>query len=483
MPNTLFYGDNLDVMREHVSSASVDLVYLDPPFNSDAVYNILFKSKTGDSAVAQIEAFKDTWKWGDEAENAFDEVMNSGDTRTSDMLRAMRSFLGESDTMAYLSMMAVRLLELYRVLKPTGSLFLHCDPTASHYLKILLDAVFGRLAYRNEVVWIYTGPGSPGIRQFLRKHDVIFWYSKGATWTFNADAVRIQHSDKTKANYKSGLVGSGFVGADHLIHEGGKVPEDWWPFAIAARGSEYLGYPTQKPLKLLERIVAAASNPGDLVLDPFCGCGTALHAAQKLDRVWTGIDVTHLAISLIEKRLNDAFADVTFDIVGRPKDLASAQELARRDKHEFQKWITTYIGGHPYRGGVKGADGGVDGLIYFDGFDAARETMTKEKAIISVKGGETRGVGMVAELVETISRQKAAVGILVLAANPTRQMETRAAAAGVYDLGIHGRFARVQILLLAEIFQGKRPRLPNIDRTMFRKARREGPGQNSLELD
>lgn len=479
MLNKLFYGDNLEVLRSDISPGSVDLVYLDPPFNSKANYNIFYKSDSGDLADSQIEAFKDTWTWLDGAEAAYQSVLKGENTDAAELLSAMRSFLKESDTMAYLSMMAVRLIELHRVLKDTGSLFLHCDPTASHYLKLLLDAIFGGHRFRNEIIWCYTGPGSPGLRQFMRKHDVIFWYNKGSSWTFNRDAVRMEHSGKTKANYKAGLVGSGFAEAEHLIHESGKVPEDYWPIAIAARGAEYLGYPTQKPLKLLERIILAASNEGDVILDPFCGCGTALHAAQKLKRQWLGIDITHLAISLIEKRLRDNFkGSVVFTTEGRPKDLASAEELARRDKFEFQKWITTFIGGRPWKGGVKGPDGGRDGLIFFSGYNAKTGGEIDEKAIISVKGGANKSVTWVAELVETIGRDRAAVGILIMAALPSREMEKRAAAAGVYDLGAHGSFPRIQILTLKEIFDGKRPKLPNLDRTLVRvgnKASKSGP--------
>lgn len=241
---------------------------------------------------------------------------------------------------------------------------------------------------------------------------------------------------------------------------------------INSQAQERLGYPTQKPLPLLERIINASSNEGDVVLDPFCGCGTAVDAAQKLGRRWIGIDVTHLAIHLIEKRLHKKFGeDAKFTTEGRPKDLESAQLLAARDKHEFQKWITTFIDGVPWRGGRKGADGGIDGLINFDGYDMDADKPVSTKAIISVKGGANKGVGFVSELVETIARENAAVGVLVMAALPTREMEKRAAAAGFYDLGPYGRYARIQILTLAEIIQqGKRPHLPNIDRKPVGKA-------------
>ncbi|MHA0328878.1 DNA methyltransferase [Sphingomonas melonis] len=476
--NHLYYGDNLDVLRDHIADASVDLIYLDPPYNSNANYNILFKSPTGAGADAQIEAFEDTWHWNDTAEDAFDQVCKSGNTRAFELLRAMRAFLGENDMMAYLAMMAIRLVELHRKLKPTGSLFLHCDPTASHYLKLLLDAVFGAQRYRNEIVWCYTGPGSPGMRQFMRKHDTIFWFNKGDTWTFNADAVRVEHSAKTRENYKPGLVGSGFVGADHLIHAKGKVPEDYWTFAIAPRGKEYLGYPTQKPIKLLERIVAASSNEGDVVLDPFCGCGTAVHAAQKLGRHWIGIDVTHLAISLIERRMQAAFPDASFTVEGTPKDLASATDLARRDKYQFQWWAVSMVDAVPYGGKKKGADGGVDGLLYFKP-DGKRT----EKAIVSVKGGDHVGVGMIRDLHSAMLRENAPIGVFVTLATPTGPMLKAAAAVGRFEDGFKRTYPRLQILTVADLFAGRKPDLPYPDPNLaFRKAAREDTGRQDRLL-
>ncbi len=555
MTNTLYYGDNLHVRREHVGNESVDLVYLDPPFNSKANYNILFKSPEGQDSDAQIEAFEDTWHWTDEAESAFDDVMKSGNTKAFDLLNAMRSFLGENDMMAYLAMMAVRLIELHRVLKPTGSLYLHCDPTASHYLKLLLDGVFGAPNFKNEFVWKRSSAhndGKQGSKRAGRIHDIIFFYTKTNEWVWNTvyqeydedyllseykratdDGRAYKETDLTAAKpggdvsyewrvkrptgenwtadldeeylkpksgweYKAVLPYENrywayskanmlsFHNNGQLIYRSTGMPrlaqfadempgvslQDLWSDIppLGPKAQERLGYPTQKPLALLERIVAASSNEGDIVLDPFCGCGTAVHAAEKLGRQWLGIDITHLAVSLIEKRMQEAFPDRDFAVVGRPQSLAAAQDLAKRNKNEFEKWAVTAIDGIPYRTG-KGADGGVDGLIYFNGHDG--DKIIAEKAIISVKGGETRGVGMVSELVETIGRQKAAVGILVMAALPTREMEKRAAAAGIYDLGEHGRFPRIQILTLAEMFRGKVPRLPNIDRTGHKAAKRE----------
>lgn len=544
MSNVLHYGDNLHVLREQIANESVDLIYLDPPFNSNANYNILFKSPEGQDSDAQIEAFEDTWHWTDEAEAAFDDVMKSGNTKAFDLLNAMRSFLGENDMMAYLAMMAVRLIELHRVLKPAGSLYLHCDPTASHYLKLLMDGVFGPKNFKNEIVWKRTSSHASSVR-WAPVHDTIFFYSKSDEFNWNRVLESYDESYITKHYRQSdergqfqvdNLTGSGtrqgdsgkpWRGVDPTSRgrhwgvpgaflkrygyeqdvEGLTVQEKlefldekgfiYWPpkgemprlkryldpdggvpirsiindiGPISAQAQERLGYPTQKPLALLERIIAASSSEGDVILDPFCGCGTAVHAAEKLKRKWVGIDVTHLAISLIEKRMKDAYPELSFEVKGRPQSLAAAQDLAERDKNEFEKWAVTALDGIPYKTG-KGADGGVDGLIYFNGHDGNK--IIAEKAIISVKGGSTRGVGMVSELVETIGRQKAAVGILLMAALPTPEMERRAASAGLYDLGEHGRYPKIQIITLAELFKGKQPKLPNVDRTSFKKVKRE----------
>lgn len=285
----LYYGDNLEVLRDPTAfpDASVDLIYLDPPFNSNAGYNVLFKDKTGIGADAQIEAFGDTWSWGDTAETAFDEVIRSGNVKAADLLRAMRDFLGDNDMMAYISMMAVRLIELYRVLKSTGSLYLHCDPTASHYLKLLLDGVFGKSNFCNEIVWCYR-KWNVSQGQFVRNHDIIFFYSKHVgRQTFRT--LYMEPSAGTMRRWKGKKQQAVFT--DDGVRQATATEEiaqsampDWWDISILNPNSnERLGYPTQKPLALLERIIAASSNPGDVVLDPFCGCGTALHAAENSD--------------------------------------------------------------------------------------------------------------------------------------------------------------------------------------------------------
>ena len=281
-----------------MNSESVDLIYLDPPFNSNSNYAAPIGSE---AAGAE---FKDTWTLSD-IDIAWLDLI---ETRHPALNRVIQAAMTKSDK-SYLIYMAVRLLELHRILKSTGSIYLHCDPTMSHYLKLVMDAIFGRSNYRNEIVWCYTGPGSPGMRQFNRKHDTIHWYSIGNAWTFNGDTVRISHNDKTKDNFKAELRGSGFVEGEYDLAEG-KIPETWWAqakgngLAIAARQkNQYVGYPTQKPLALLERIIKASSNEGDVVFDPFCGCATTLVAADHLHRQWVGIDISKKAVDLVIGRI------------------------------------------------------------------------------------------------------------------------------------------------------------------------------------
>jgi site-specific DNA-methyltransferase (adenine-specific) len=526
--NHLYYGDNLEILRQHIKDESVDLIYLDPPFNSNASYNVLFKAPTGEASQAQIEAFEDTWHWNETAERAFDEVLASRNTDAADLLRAMRSFLKENDMMAYLAMMAVRLIRLHRALKPTGSLYLHCDPTASHYLKALLDAVFGVGGFTNEVVWRRTTPKGLAFSRFAANHDVLLFYRRSEEFTwhpqympysdeylqrynlvdektgrrFQATSLLNPNTDRPNLTYefhghtrvwrwtrermleaeKQGLIyfpASGGVPREKRFldkQEGVPVSSVWIDIpAINAVAQERLGYPTQKPLALLERIINASSSPGDVVLDPFCGCGTTIHAAQKLDRNWIGIDVTHLAISLIEKRLKDAFPGIAYEVHGTPKDLGGAHALAKLDKYQFQWWAVSLVDAVPYGGKKKGADTGIDGIIYFK-----PDGKTTERAIVSVKGGGNVDVTMVKELIATIGREKAQIGVFVTLAKPTKPMEKEALSAGFYDTPAHGKVFRIQILTIEELFAGKRPRIPMVDAAAFKKAAKEEKEQHKL---
>ncbi|MGE5733739.1 MAG: DNA-methyltransferase, partial [Acidobacteriota bacterium] len=308
--NRLYYGDNLEVLRRHVRAETVDLVYLDPPFKSGKDYNIIFGTGSV-KAAAQIQAFEDTWHWGTDSEQVFRDVVDGRlAPETAMALASLRKVLGESDMMAYLCMMAPRLIELRRVLKRTGSLYLHCDPTASHYLKVLLDSVFGNGCFRNEVIWRYRRWPAPS-RQFQKMHDVLLFYSKAndGTHTFNElfgyeqlapSTIRTYGTKRQVADFSSGHRKPSTVEEESP----GPILSDVWEVSIVApSGKERLGYPTQKPEALLERVIKASSNQGDLVLDPFCGCGTAIAMSEKLGRKWVGIDITHLAINLIRHRM------------------------------------------------------------------------------------------------------------------------------------------------------------------------------------
>ncbi len=525
--NALYYGDNLQILRERIATESIDLVYLDPPFNSQASYNVLFKAPTGEQSQAQIEAFEDTWHWNDHAERAFDDVMKSGNSDVAEMLRSLRAFLKENDMMAYLTMMAVRLLELHRVLKPTGSLYLHCDPTASHYLKVLMDGIFGAEMFRNEIVWKRTTTHSDS-KTWSRVSDSIFFYTKASTFTWVTPrephseeylADKYRHEDErgtyrldnmTSPNPRPNMMyeWKGFpfpdkgwrysketmakLDAEGRIWypqrkdgsldttkrpqlkryldemDGGVMGNIWTDISpINSQAQERLGYPTQKPLALLERILTASSEEGFTVLDPFCGCGTAVHAAQKLKRNWVGIDITHLAISLIERRLKDAFPGIEFEVHGTPKDLEGARALAAADKYQFQWWAVSLVSAVPFGGKKKGADSGIDGLIYFK-----PDGKTTEKAIVSVKGGENVGVTMIRDLGHVVDREKARIGVFITLVEPTAPMLKEAVKTGFYETP-YGKYPKIQILTIAELFEGKQPNIPLVDPTFFKKAPKE----------
>jgi site-specific DNA-methyltransferase (adenine-specific) len=495
--------------------------------------NVLFRAPEGHQSQAQIEAFDDTWHWNEPAERAFDEVMQSGNSDAAEMLRAMRSFLKENDMMAYLAMMAVRLIELHRVLKPTGSLYLHCDPTASHYLKLLLDAVFGNRQYINEIVWLRANAHNFKTRYWPRQHDILLFYGKADSVVVNPQYE--PYGPQQLARYKADADGRLYTGQDLTVSlvrrlrqfewrgvtppphrswgasreqleawykegrillrkdgkprfDGLKVYLDETPGKqvgtvwdsidrIKNTSGERLGYPTQKPLALLERIISASSNEGDLVLDPFCGCGTTVHAAEKLNRRWIGIDITHLAIHLIKRRLNEAFPKIPFDIVGEPKDLDGARVLADQDKYEFQKWALSMIGAQPFKGGKKGADRGVDGFLYIKP-DGKRT----EKVIVSVKGGQSLNPAMVKDLIVTVDQEGAKMGVFLTLEPPTQGMRTQATAAGFYKTE-YGQFPKIQIVTVEELFGPSNPlHLPWQDTSVFKKAKREMTEKQS-EMD
>jgi site-specific DNA-methyltransferase (adenine-specific) len=446
----------LDILRNHIATESVDLIYLDPPFNSNKNYNILFKSPQGVQSDAQITAFDDTWHWstahGSQAEREYSEILHQSNTDTAEVITAFRKMLGENDVMAYLVMMTNRLIELHRVLRPTGSLYLHCDPTASHYLKIILDSVFGGVNFENEVVWWYR-KWSASETRFLRNHDIIFFYSKGKKHTFNVQYVPLAPSTLKRFGGKRQDFADETRTRKITTDEeslGSYMPDVWPINLLPAASAERLGYPTQKPLALLERIIRASSREGDVVLDPFCGCGTAIHAAQILKRQWIGIDITHLAITLVEKRLRDAFPGIVYDVQGTPKDLDGARDLALRDKYQFQWWACSLVNAQPYQGKKKGADSGIDGLIYFQD-----DTSGAKKIIVSVKGGENVGRVMIADLKNSVQRENAQIGLFITLNEPTGPMRDEAASAGFYVSPANNQqYPKIQIITIARLLDG-----------------------------
>ncbi len=557
--NQLFFGDNLNVMRESIPNESVDLVYLDPPFNSDRDFNLIFRSGKGQPSVAQVTAFKDSWEWGQQAESEYHELLRQKNTVVAELMKELRDFLGENDMMAYLVMMANRLLELHRSIKAKGSLFLHCDPTASHYLKIVLDGVFGKENYRSEISWKRSSAhndAKQGRKQPGNIRDVIFFYTKSNDWNWNwiytpysdeylaseyrhrtpdgryfkeTDLTankpggdvsyewRVKRGSQSDARWeadlfdeyrtpipeveyrgvfpykgrfwayskenliefaKTGNLRHRSTGMPRLVQYADEMPgiplQNDWQDIPPALGGESLGYPTQKPLALLERIISASSNEGDVVLDPFCGCGTAVHAAQKLKRKWIGIDITCLAITLIEKRLKDAFkGSCKFVVQGTPKDLESARNLAARDKYQFQWWAVSLVDANPYQGKKKGADGGIDGLKFF--YDI--EDADARKLVISVKGGKMKADD-VRSIMAVRERENADFAVLISLDEPTAKMKGEATTAGYYDWQVGKKKSpRIQLLTIEGLLSGTQ-RIDHPDYTPnvnTKKARREKP--------
>ncbi len=475
--NFLYYGDNLEILRLHIANESVDLIYLDPPFNSNATYNVLFAEHDGTQAASQIKAFEDTWAWSPQAAEALEEITEAGG-RVAQLMQAFWGFLGASNMMAYLAMMAPRLTELYRVLKPTGSIYLHCDPTASHYLKMLMDAVFGAGNFRNEVIWWYR-KWSASQSRFLRNHDVILFYTKSGENTFHVQYVPLAPSTLKRFGGKRQDFADEARTRKITTNEestGSYMPDVWPMNALPAAASERLGYPTQKPEALLERIIQASSSPGDMLLDPFCGCGTAIAVAQRLKRKWIGIDITHLAVTLMKSRLQTAFGDsITsqYKVIGEPVALPDAQELAANDPYQFQCWALGLVGARPTVL-KRGADKGIDGRLYF--YDD--ESGKAKQVIFSVKSGHV-SVSQIHELRGVIEREKAEIGVFICFEEPTKPMRVDAACAGFYQSSTEWgedrrtKYPRLQILTIAELLQGKKiDRPPSRGDVTFRKAPR-----------
>lgn len=559
LKNQLYYGDNLDILRRYVNDETVDLVYLDPPFKSSRDYNILFDERNGTRSKAQIKAFEDTWHWNQEAEEAYLEIVESGHTRVSQAMQAFRIFLGANDMMAYLSMMAPRLVELKRVMKPTASIYLHCDTTASHYLKMLMDAVFGAENFRNEIIWRRTGTHNK-VKRFAPIHDSILFFSKSKEYSWNYLKTHYmkghieEHFIKDEHGYRTNYYGNVLTGSgirrgesgkpwrgfdptlkgrhwaipgallediaedlshltqhqklDRLFELGhikiikgqawpiyeryinstdGQTVSDIWAYQPYTKGTvfgteegidtdvrwlspkdqERLGYQTQKPEAILERIIHASSSKGDVILDPFCGCGTTIAVAQKLERKWIGIDITHIAIVLVKRRLGDMFGGkAEYNTLGEPVTTSGAKELAGEDPYQFQWWALDLVGARPAEQ-KKGADKGIDGRIFYH--EGKGDT---KQIVFSVKAGKV-SVAHIRDLRGVVEREKAQIGVFITMNKPTRPMITEAASAGIYK-SPWGKHPVIQILTIEEILKGKPvdyPRVAGTDRT-FKKAQK-----------
>jgi len=464
---TLYFGDNLEILRKKIPNETFDLIYLDPPFNSNRSYNVLFKEGLQDS-LAQIKAFEDSWHWTQESKHNFDYLVRETNENISNLMQALEKTIGHNDMLAYLTMMTVRLIELHRVLKKTGSIYLHCDPTASHYLKIILDVIFGNKNFRNEIVWCYSRMAAKNQKQLSKCHDIIFWYSKTDEWFFDVDPIRLPYAEtsKARAGYKKTSLGGGVPKGEICeLNVGGKFPEDWIQIPFV-KGKEYLGYPTQKPEALLERFIKASSKEGDWILDPFCGCGTAIAVAERLNRKWIGIDITALAINLVKHRLRKQFAgkNIKVDIDGLPKDLVGARELAKRDPFEFEYWVCDLINampaGNKTQENMKGADQGIDGIITFlKGIDNEKN-YKYGKVIVQVKSGKVQRDD-IATLKGDVEREKADMGLFLTLEEPSQPMKTEAVSAGTFALPFSKKeFPKIQIITIEELLAGREPDIP-----------------------
>ena len=472
--NVLYYGDNLDILPRYIKDESIDLIYLDPPFKSNQDYNILFAERNGSRSKAQIKAFEDTWRWDQGAAEAYQEIIESGPDRVSQAMQAFRKFLGENDMLAYLSMMAPRLVELRRVLKPTGSIYLHCDPTASHYLKMLMDAVFGPRFFLNEVIWHYRKWPS-GKYTFQRNHDVLLFYAKTGTRNRTFSQLYMERAPSTLKRFGTAKIISGYDESGRRIPsqmEGraseGVRQDDVWDIGRVPPIKQL--FPTEKPTALLERIIRASTNEGQIILDPFCGCGTTIVEAQRLKREWRGIDITHLAITLIKHRLQDAFGknNVEYEVIGEPVSLPDAETLAKEDPHQFQLWALGLVGARPIEQ-KKGADKGIDGRLYFH--DEAKGGKTKQ-IVLQVKGGHVTSPH-IRDLRGVMEREDAELGIFITLQKPTRPMRKEAASAGFYQSpGWGTNHPKLQIFTVEELLEGKQIDYPAPQSTSktFKKA-------------
>ena len=546
--NLLCYGDNayfLNERRDLFPDESVDLIYLDPPFNSKRPYNILFKDHKGVASAAQIKAFDDTWKWDEVAQRNYEWLITDAGFAPDGLRKLMNTFndfLGHSEMFAYLVQMATRLVMMHRVLKKTGSLYLHCDPTASHYLKLVLDAIFGATNFRNEIVWQRTTAKALMSRKLPQNHDLLLCYQKTDESVWNADAMfkpydadnlgdktaqKYCHRDpdgrryqldnlinpnpdrpnltyeflgvakvwrwtkeRMQKAYEKGLVVQNKPGGvprykRYLDEQRGKPFGDVWTdiFPINSQAAERLGYPTQKPVDLLKRIIVLSSNPGNIVLDPFCGCGTTIDAVETLNREhpddpprsWIGIDITHLAVNLIKHRLARFEPPPTYRVVGEPESVEGARELATHDRYQFEYWALGLIGARPAAGDrKKGADKGIDGSFNF-----IDDRTGKMKAVLVQVKSRHVNAAHIRDLKGVLEREKAEMGVFITLEKPTKPMTEEAVSAGHYHSEGWGKdYPRMQILTVEQLLNAPDRPHPGCLRTperVLRETFKEAP--------
>jgi DNA modification methylase len=521
--NQLYYGDNLDIIRRYVNDETVDLCYIDPPFNSKRNYNQIYMN-VGHEDTAQAQAFVDTWTWSGRSNNEIDELIENKiglyTAQTIKLISGLEKVLTRGSMLSYLISMTLRIAEIHRVLKKTGSFYLHCDPTMSHYLKLVCDSIFCPPGgdFINEIIWCYKSRHFSKTH-FGRKHDILFYYSKSDKYTFNWTSILRPLSPVTIKKFKlkddigyyrlcgRGIKGSPIKSAKDIdpkweitnpelvvrdyLKEGVPIEDYWYIEILNQSAKERLGYPTQKPEELLEKIISASTDKGDVVLDAYCGCGTTIAVAQKLKRKWIGIDITYHSISLMMKRLEDSFNKTVMDnleLTGVPKDFESAEALANKDddrvRKEFEKWaVLTYSNNRAVINEKKGKDFGIDGIAFIS--DRINNEIEQMPIIFSVKSDKHPKPSYVCDLIGVMQREKAVLGYFISLYPPTKDMIDEALKQGKYKNDLLGlEYSKVKIVTIQEILDGKQMRLP---KSLTREVLKSAPkiveeAQMQLEL-
>ena len=511
LPNTLYYGDNLEVLRKYIKDETIDLCYIDPPFNSKRNYNQIYLNQ-GKEDKAQAHAFTDTWVWDEVAINGFTEILSNEKNRFSNqtvlLIEGFSKVLGNDSLLAYLIHITLRVTEIQRILKSTGSFYLHCDPTASHYLKLIIDTIFVANGgeFQNEIIWCYSVGGRSIGKRFGEKHDVIFWYSKSNEHFFNTEGIlvprntgetsfggRLIEENGIKYQIKVTKRKDGTTKEYKYPLSQGKVPEDWWIDinTIQSQSKERLGYPTQKPEALMERIIKTSTKAGDVVLDAYCGCGTTVSVAEKLQRKWIGIDITYQSISLILKRLEDSYGKkclTKIELNGVPQDWESAKLLAEKEddktRKEFEKWAILFYSNNRARiNEKKGGDGGIDGIGLIQERDEKTDIINK-KIIFSVKSDKVLTPAYVNQLKGKMHESDVVMGILLCLYEPTKGMIKEAREMGTYKNNLFNiEYPKMQIISVKEMFDsGIRLNIPLIDIVKSATRKEDKKDQGSLDL-